>query len=585
MPKPSSFPVRVARDGTVVAIGIAVAAAAVLGTAPWNRPALRVARNALGGGWYDPPAALSPVYASTDGHDCRADLAAALSVVVTVKDTCSQGAAVLLHLSAAVPSDVAVAYVTPDAAPCRAVAPRALVGRLFPRRHAFVEVAAEASPFAAFLAVRDWIDTPQVLLMHNDVYALDAFAVCELSRALHAHPEAPLVAPQLYERGDNEMLVPHGHHRWLRGVVDDGGEDRRPRLAYDLDFDLLTRRVPRDFEPLGGAPQCDFVEDHAFAMRTRDMADVLDPDASFTLEYLDVALALRARGGGCAHYVPTARFVFDVDARRVAWQDVGYVAWKRSTEVGIGVLKHMRRKWCVQLPSTAIWDYVRESLLGGAALRALPADDDDAGHRQLARAWLQAAGFNRFRVGAGDPWRPLFEAAPGAWEATRLLDDPHDDAQWALACNGSRTRGVVPWTRRDAERDVTAPPLPWLLGRTFPPLVPRIGVTLRTDRDACGDDARTCPLLLAHADGTCTCGAHRPTVHARPWHAAVTWLLDRARLPSRAWLFAAMARDNDDDDEAGGTEARVEAVCDAHDGRCRVALPFAAGTRVVRWSW
>jgi hypothetical protein len=39
--------------------------------------------------------------------------------------------------------------------------------------------------------------------------------VCELYRALEAHPEYPIAAPQIYEVGNAGIYVPHGHHENL----------------------------------------------------------------------------------------------------------------------------------------------------------------------------------------------------------------------------------------------------------------------------------------------------------------------------------------------------------------------------------
>ena len=39
-----------------------------------------------------------------------------------------------------------------------------------------------------------------------------------------------------------------------------------------------------------------FVEDHGFLIQTDKIGTVIDPSASFTLEYLDMIMTIRAKG-------------------------------------------------------------------------------------------------------------------------------------------------------------------------------------------------------------------------------------------------------------------------------------------------
>jgi hypothetical protein len=47
----------------------------------------------------------------------------------------------------------------------------------------------------------------------------------------------------------------------------------------------------RDFQE---GPQTEFIEDHGFLIETDKIATVIDPKASFTLEYLDMIMTIRA---------------------------------------------------------------------------------------------------------------------------------------------------------------------------------------------------------------------------------------------------------------------------------------------------
>ena len=54
------------------------------------------------------------------------------------------------------------------------------------------------------------VKTPFAVLMHNDAYPMEPQFVCEMVRALEAHPEYPIAAPTIYEKGADNIYVPHG---------------------------------------------------------------------------------------------------------------------------------------------------------------------------------------------------------------------------------------------------------------------------------------------------------------------------------------------------------------------------------------
>ena len=242
----------------------------------------------------DEPLALESVY-----ENCSSELLIKnVTIVVTVKDTCSQATHVLSHLATTVPRDIPIIYVYPEFIGCRAVNPNiGLFGDFTVKK-----IPPDASPIQGFLKVRPLIKTPYVLLMHNDVYIMDPYTICELVRALDAHPEAEFAAPQLYERSENGISVPHGHHKNLHLRTDDSGEIS---ITYDIDFDLLTQRRPRDFNKFGH-PQLDFMEDHAYMGRTDTYHLYIDHMASFTMEF-------RKLGGVIFHTL------FTNAARKLEW--------------------------------------------------------------------------------------------------------------------------------------------------------------------------------------------------------------------------------------------------------------------------
>ena len=109
-----------------------------------------------------------------------------------------------------------------------------------------------ASPIEGFLSVQNQIKTPYALLTHNDAYIMDDYTICELMRALHVHTEAAFAAPQLYEKSENHISVPHAHHKNLHLKPHASGFS----INYDIDF-AMTQRRAKDFIRRG-YPQIDF---------------------------------------------------------------------------------------------------------------------------------------------------------------------------------------------------------------------------------------------------------------------------------------------------------------------------------------
>ena len=196
-----------------------------------------------------------------------------------------QAARFLSHIAGMVPRNMRIIYVYPEFVGCDSVN---LNSSLF-SRYTFHKVNYTASPIEGFLAAQDLIKTPFALLTHNDAYLMDMHTTCELTRALQHHTEAAFAAPQLYERSENGIAVPHAHHKNLH--LKPCG-DGMHCINYDIDFDLLTQRRTKDFDR-AGRPQMDFMEDHMYLARTDSYHLYLDHMASFTMEYIDNILAMR----------------------------------------------------------------------------------------------------------------------------------------------------------------------------------------------------------------------------------------------------------------------------------------------------
>jgi len=312
----------------------------------------------------------------------------ALTIVVSVKDTCTQAPVFFAHMATLIPRDINIIYVYPNFTGCNMVDLSSSMN-LFTKFMPII-TSPTSSPIDGFLLAQSYIKTPYALLLHNDCYIMETEGLCELYRALEAHPESEFAAPQIFERSENGIIVPHGHHKNLH-INSASGTNI---ISYDIDFDLMTRRTPNDFSNTAG-PQISFMEDHAYLARSDTYHLYLDANASHTLEYLDNVMSMRANGT-YPWYVPSSRFVFDVNIQHFGWKDVPYFSYKRSEEVGIKVVNYLSQKWNVTFPITGIWNYVRYAMFSSFTLNYndLPTSRND--QFSLFCSWFESIGFNRY---------------------------------------------------------------------------------------------------------------------------------------------------------------------------------------------
>jgi hypothetical protein len=473
------------------------------------------------------------------------ELVRQVTVVVTAKDTCSQTPQTFAELTRSFPREMPIIYVYPSYPGCD----RSLPDRALFERVTIVEISSTASPNEGFLRAAGAIATPYALLMHNDVTPLDGLrTVCEMYRALAARPSRAFVAPQIYERGDNGIMVPHAHFRNLhRNAVG--------TVAYELDWDVLTRRRPNDFVE---EEQPDYLEDHAYLARSDPRSDLhyaqfIDARASFTMEYLDSVLNLRARGAAAPWFVPTARVLFDVSARRVQHNDLPYFSFKRSEETGLQVRAYLAAKWNASFANTGIWNYVRCSYLADVRLLAgaLPSASDDAMHRALYYAWFQSVGFNRF------DGRPLHE-----FLATRSA---HATTHISRVTNLARCEAVGAGQLSDYVPQQAAGGINVSVRSRWAPIhVERLEGECRAER--CG--------LLAIVDGRCHCWHYAVPCELGRGGRVAEALLDALRLPSRALRYVSLAQ----------SAAPARATC-AEDEPCALRVPAYTRGRVLQWAW
>lgn len=324
----------------------------------------------------DNPEFVDPIYDSCLDQELVEDV----TVVMTVKDTCSQGIEIITYLYSIFPKMITFIYVYPDFIGCNLIN---VSNSLFPN-FKILKINATDSPVKGFLKAQSYIDTPYSLLMHNDAYPMDKQMLCELYRALQNNVKYPFSVPQLYEKSNNNIIVPHAHHTNLHIMNN--------YIKYDIDFDILTKRRPNDFVQ---SEQINFMEDHAYMARTQLYHLYLDEYASFTMEYIDNILAMRANQT-VPLYVPSARVLFDVSIEKFTWKDIPYFSYKRSEEIAHTVRNYLSNKWGVNFLNSGMWNYIKYFYFNDNILSYNNIPDNYDYQMILIYSWFQSIGFNRY---------------------------------------------------------------------------------------------------------------------------------------------------------------------------------------------
>eukprot|EP00928_Gymnodinium_smaydae_P021976 TRINITY_DN18608_c0_g5_i2.p1 TRINITY_DN18608_c0_g5~~TRINITY_DN18608_c0_g5_i2.p1 ORF type:complete len:600 (+),score=108.57 TRINITY_DN18608_c0_g5_i2:77-1876(+) len=491
------------------------------------------------------------------------ELIEAVSLVVTVKDTCSQAELLLRHLAQIYPRDMHVIYAYPDIRGCRHVPAENVTSRLFPNSITLAVGRADA-PIAGFLKAQPHLKTKYAVLMHNDAYPLERDFACQLYRGLEAHPEYPIAAPQIYETAGKGIIVPHGHHQNLHLRSSPSSETKNGlRIDYDLSMNLLTQRLPDDFRE---GPQVDFLEDHAFFARTAVYHELLDPAGSFTLEYMDMILNMRARNTS-AWYVPSARCVFEVDTELITWEDLPYLVYKRSEQVGHQVRTYLTNKWGVEFVNTGIWNYVRYVMLAEVVLDKDKLPTSWADQAAIFYSWFESAGFNRY----DGQYLPDFVEDPPESNAsvrisrTQRLTLPTEVPEHRIPPKAAENILHVHEKSKAIEISFDEPHLP-------------IGIRRRACDAAEASSYADCGLAVQVGD-TCQC-----YTYVAPFNLRTTFYLDKVaalmKLPSRAFMYAQMKYWPKPIDSK-----TVDIYCGPHQEDCSTEVVFPKGAKVLQWSW
>jgi len=501
------------------------------------------------------PPALKPVYAAcTD-----AEIVEAMSFVVTVKDTCAQAEELIGHLASLMPRDIHVIYGYPNIRGCRHVDVHAILGKHF-TNYDVVITENSASPITGFLKAQPLLKTRYATLMHNDAYPMERDFACESIRALDAHPHYPIVAPQIYERDGSGIIVPHGHHQNLHWRTKASGGDSI--IDYDMSMDLLTQRLPEDFQE---GPQVDFLEDHAFIARSNLYHELLDPAGSFTMEYMDMILNMRARNTS-AWYVPTSRVYFEVDTNKLTWEDIPYFSYKRSEQIGHQVRTYLTSKWGLAFPNTGIWNYVRYVFLPFIMLEGTSLPKDWSDQAAIFYTWFESVGFNRY----DGRMLPEFIDEPTSKPVTisreTKLELPTDVP----------AHRVPPRTAVDVLPN--EPPKTKMIQISFDdPHIP-IGLRIQSCDASQPSSYELCGLAVQDGD-TCKCWTYVEGFNVRTTF-GIDRLMGFLKFPPRAFTFMQMKYWSKQLDESN-----TDYLCEAHQEDCNIQVHFSSSARLLQWSW
>jgi hypothetical protein len=373
---------------------------------PQQFPVGRLVRNMFLG---PIPEKLQPKYAKCQNKDTMFDgLADDVTIVVSVKDSCSQAPGFIKGLERMAPPGVRLVYTYPNFTSCSELDYSASVKRwdnpiLWP-------LDPHVSPMQGWLDVAKTVTTPYTYLVHNDGYALDPYFLCELVEALKARkaehtgdgPHFAIAAPMLYESKHDGSYAAHATQSNLRLVNEADGEIVR----HDHSLEMALRRQGVD---LVEGEQVNFLEDHGFLIESDKTATVIDPHASFTMEYLDMIMTIKSNAWKVL-LVPTARLEFRIT--EFSWRDIPYFMYKRSEITAHGTRDYLAAKWKVMFPNTGFWTFIKYTIVERHSYQmnpcpadadkreceVLPADLSWEHQALLAVGFFQMTGWNRYQL-------------------------------------------------------------------------------------------------------------------------------------------------------------------------------------------
>jgi len=507
-----------------------------------------------------------------------------MTIVVSVKDACSQAPGFIRALEVWAPPEVHLIYTFPNFETCAKIDLKDILGRW--KKVTLLPLPLRSSPMQGWIDAIPHIKTKYSMLLHNDGYALDSFFGCELLRSLKYHqasePQAGyvLAAPMLYESKMDGSLAAHATQTNLRLVKDDSPQ------GITVHHDHSLRRALNRGHDFKEGDQTEFVEDHGFLIDTSKISTIIDPSASFTLEYLDMIMTIRANKWK-ALFVPTARLEFRIT--EFSWRDIPYFMYKRSEATAHSTRDYLVAKWQANFPNTGFWTYIKYTIVEQHVYRDELTSMRWKDQAALVFGFFQMAGYNRYAVTRDATqrvdfldvlqrldrgWKP---SAQSPVRATRKLERP--TITKTRPAYVSHLDEILPYgVDSRVEAEIEHEYLPFSLAK----------LTLDSCEQMTPEIEAVCGLVVRELEA-CVCWINMPTFKTNTLFIRALGLFAALiKVPSRITTFVEMALSG----SRNGTEHVLPlrpserdsfqlATCDIDEHDCSTSFTFTSTSQLV----
>jgi hypothetical protein len=219
------------------------------------------------------------------------------------------------------------------------------------------------------------------------------------------------------------------------------------------------------------------------------IAGLVDPYASYTLEYIDMMMTIMANKWKVL-FVPTARLEFRIT--EFSWRDIPYFMYKRSEVACHQTRDYITKKWGAKVPNTGFWTYIKytiveQFLYDRAELTQLPWRYQAS----VVFGFYQMAGFNRYILGDSYGSKPVDYIT-----VLEALDAGYSPGK-AHSVSVSRNLNRRAWSRTDLkETNITSLSEILAVETRKKGIFPRLEADMRLEY---------LPFAIAHAtlDGSC----------------------------------------------------------------------------------
>jgi len=389
-------------------------------------------------------------------------------------------------------------------------------------------------------------------------------------------------------------LAAHATQTNLRLVKDDSPQ------GITVHHDHSLRRALNRGNDFKEGDQTEFVEDHGFLIETDKISTIIDPSASFTLEYLDMIMTIRAKGWK-ALFVPTARLEFRIT--EFSWRDIPYFMYKRSEATAHGTRDYLMAKWQANFPNTGFWTYIKYTIVeqhvyGGkytemtsktssrTVLDTMKWKDQAA----LVFGFFQMAGYNRYNIGTGSSAKvvdflDVLQRLDKGWVPAkerpvvgmRKLGRP--DIVKTRPAFVEHLSEILPYGKDSrVEAEIEHEYLPFSMAK----------LTLGSCNQITPEIEGVCGVVVEAADGLCECWINMPTFKSDSYF--IRFLAKVAamiKVPSRVTTFVEMALSG----SRNGTthvmplrslegDAFKLATCDIGESSCSTTFAFTKGSKL-----